>query len=57
MIGAGLSATGAAETAAFTLLDVGHAERLRRRYAAGSTTYARVGLAVRIHDDGRTDLF
>lgn len=57
MIGAGLSADGPVETAAFTLLDVDHAQRLRARYADGSTTYARVGSAVRIRDDGSTDLF
>lgn len=57
MIGAGLSAHGPAETAAFTLLDVAHAERLRARFANGSTAYARAGLAVRIHNDGRTELF
>jgi hypothetical protein len=57
MIGAGLSAAGPAETAAFTLLDVDHVRRLRARYADGSTAYARVGSAVRIRDDGNTDLF
>jgi hypothetical protein len=57
MIGAGLSADGPAETAAFTLLDVDHVRRLRARYADGSTAYARIGSAVRIRDDGKTDLF
>ena len=57
MIGAGLSADGATETATFTLLDVDHAQRLRSRFADGSKSYARVGSAVRIHDDGSTELF
>jgi hypothetical protein len=57
MIGAGLSADGPSETAAFTLLDVDHSRRLRARYADGSTAYHRVGSAVRIRGDGSTDLF
>lgn len=57
MIGAGLSADGPEESAAFTLLNFEHAQGLRSRFSDGSTVYARVGSAVRIHDDGSTELF
>lgn len=57
MIGAGLSADGPAESAAFTLLNFDHAQALRGRFADGSTAYDRVGSAVRIHADGTTELF
>jgi hypothetical protein len=57
MIGAGLSADGPTETAAFTLLDFEHAQGLRDRFADGSTAYARAGYAVRIRHDGSTELF
>lgn len=57
MIGAGLSAQGPAETAAFTLLDAGHAQRLRGRFSMTSTVYARVGSAVRIDAKGNAVLF
>lgn len=57
MIGAGLSADSPTESAAFTLLNFDHAQGLRSRFADGSTAYARVGSAVRIFDDGRTELF
>ncbi|TKD15616.1 hypothetical protein FBT96_16210 [Rhodobacter capsulatus] len=57
MIGAGLSADGSAESAAFTLLNFEHAQGLRSRFSDGSTIYSRVGLAVRIRDDGGTELF
>jgi hypothetical protein len=57
MIGAGLSADGPTESAAFTLLDFEHAQGLRNRFANGSTAYARAGYAVRIRDDGSTELF
>ena len=57
MIGAGLSADGPTESAAFTLLNFEHAQGIRSRFAAGSTAYARGGLAVRIRDDGSTELF
>lgn len=57
MIGAGLSADGPTESAAFTLLAFEHAQGLRNRFADGSTDYARSGSAVRIRDDGSTELF
>ena len=57
MIGAGLSAEGSTEAATFTLLDFGHSQELRSRFADGATTYARVGPAVRICEDGSTELF
>jgi len=57
MIGAGLSADGPEESAAFTLLNFEHAQGLRRRFSDGSTIYPRVGSAVRIRDDGSTELF
>lgn len=57
MIGAGLSADGPTESAAFTLLNFDHAQGLRSRFANESTAYARVGSAVRIRDDGSTELF
>lgn len=57
MIGAGLSADGQAESAAFTLLDFEHAQSLRNRFADGSTAYSRAGYAVRFRDDGSTELF
>ncbi|WP_371056391.1 hypothetical protein [Rhodosalinus sp. K401] len=57
MIGAGLSADGPDESAAFTLLNFEHAQGLRSRFSDGSTVYARVGSAVRIRDDGGTELF
>jgi hypothetical protein len=57
MIGAGLSADGPGESAAFTLLNFEHVQGLRSRFANGSTVYIRVGLAVRIRDDGSTELF
>ena len=57
MIGAGLSADGPRESAAFTLLNFEHAQLLRRRFSDGSTVYARVGSAVRIRNDGSTELF
>lgn len=57
MVGAGLSADGPGETAAFTLLNFKHAQGLRSRFSDGSTVYARVGSAVRVRDDGSTELF
>jgi len=57
MIGAGLSADGSGESAAFTLLNFEHAQGLRSRFASGSTVYTRVGSAVRILDDGSAELF
>lgn len=57
MIGAGLSADGPTESAAFTLLNFEHSQGIRRRFADGSTAYARAGSAVRIRDDGSTELF
>lgn len=57
MIGAGLSADGPEESAAFTLLNFEHAQGLRSRFSDGSTVYARVGSAVRIRDDGSAELF
>ncbi|MFZ7093559.1 hypothetical protein [Primorskyibacter sp. 2E233] len=57
MIGAGLSADGPGESAAFTLLNFEHAQGLRSRFAVGSTAYSRIGSAVRIGEDGRTELF
>ncbi len=57
MIGAGLSADGPEESAVFTLLNFEHAQGLRSRFSDGSTVYARVGSAVRIRDDGSTELF
>lgn len=57
MIGAGLSADGPGESAAFTLLNFEHAQRLRSRFASASTVYTRIGSAVRIRDDGSTELF
>jgi len=57
MIGAGLSADGPDESAAFTLLNFEHAQGLRSRFSDGSTVYARVGSAVRIRDDGGTEMF
>lgn len=57
MIGAGLSAAGAAENATFTLLDIDHAISLRSRFLATSTVYARVGSAVRLDDSGNAVLF
>ena len=57
MIGAGLSADGPTESATFTLLDFEHAQGLRSRFADGSPAYARAGYAVRICDDGSTELF
>ena len=55
MIGAGLSATGPQETAAFTLLDGQHVQNLRRRFEDQSTTYSRVGSVVQI-EDGKAQL-
>lgn len=57
MIGAGLSADGPEESAAFTLLNFEHAQGLRSRFSDGSTVYARVGSAVRIRDDGSAEVF
>lgn len=57
MIGAGLSADGSGESAAFTLLNFEQAQGLRSRFASGSTVYTRVGSAVRILDDGSAELF
>ena len=57
MIGADLSADGPNESVAFTLLDFEHAQGLRNRFADGSSAYARAGSAVRIRDDGSTELF
>lgn len=57
MIGAGLSADGAEESAAFTLLNFEHAQELRGRFTEASTTYSRAGLAVRINGDGGTEQF
>ncbi|WP_146204798.1 hypothetical protein [Jannaschia seohaensis] len=57
MIGAGLSADGPGESAAFTLLNFEHAQGTRSIFAFGSRTYSRIGSAVRIGDDGRTELF
>jgi hypothetical protein len=52
MIGAGLSAGGPAESATFTLLDGGHVQGLRSRFAPNSTVYTRVGSAVQIDPAG-----
>lgn len=57
MIEAGLSADSPGESAAFTLLNFEHAQRLRSRFAYASTVYTRIGSAVRIRDDGSTELF
>jgi hypothetical protein len=57
MIGAGLSENGPMETAAFMLLDFDHAQSIRSRFAGGSTAYARVESAVRMCEDGSTELF
>ncbi|TLP45424.1 hypothetical protein FDK21_11720 [Cohaesibacter sp. CAU 1516] len=57
MVGAGLAAVGAGETATFTLLDNTHAQQFRSRFSSNSTVYNRVGSAVRIHDDGSAELF
>lgn len=57
MIGAGLSADGPSESAAFTLLNFEHTQGLRSRFSDGSNVYHRVGSAVRIHSDGATELF
>lgn len=57
MIGAGLSADGAGESATYTLLNFEHAQDLRSRFADGATIYSRVGSAVRLGDDGKTELF
>ena len=57
MVGAGLAAAGAAETATFTLLDITHAQQLRSRFSANSTAYTRVGSAVRIDANGNVELF
>lgn len=57
MIGAGLSADGPTESAAFTLLNFEHSQGIRRRFADGSTAYSRAGSAVRILDDGSTEIF
>lgn len=57
MIGSGLSSDGPEESAAFHLLNFEHAQGLRSRFSDGSTVYARVGSAVRIREDGSTELF
>lgn len=57
MIGAGLSADGPNETAAFALLNFEHAQGLRDRFADGSMVYARVGSAVRLLANGSFQLF
>ena len=57
MIGAGFSAVGSGESAVFTLLNFEHVRDLRSRFALGSTVYTRVGSAVRIYDNGNTELF
>jgi hypothetical protein len=57
MIGAGLSATGPNETAAFTLLNESHVRELRARFAETSTVYLKIGSAIRIESNGKTTLF
>lgn len=52
MIGAGLAAVAAAETATFTLLDDRHAQVLRSRFAPNSNVYTQVGSAVQIDANG-----
>lgn len=56
MMGAGLAATGAAESATFTLLDNGYAQVLRSRFAANSSVYALVGSAVQVGSNGNASL-
>ncbi|MBG6166909.1 hypothetical protein IWQ54_006611 [Labrenzia sp. EL_195] len=56
MVGAGFSATGNAETAAFSLLDYSHVQQLRRRFVDGAAVYTKIGSTVRINSDGSTEL-
>lgn len=56
IIGAGFAATGDAETVTFSLLDIEHTQRLRSRFAAGSTVYRQIGQTVRINSDGKTEI-
>lgn len=57
MIGAGISVAGPEESVAFVSLNFEHAQRLRSRFSDGSTVYNRVGSAVRIREDGSSELF
>lgn len=56
IIGAGFAATGGAETATFSLLDIEHTHRLRSRFAAGSTVYRQIGATLRIFSNGKTEI-
>lgn len=52
MIGAGLSAQGASETATFTLLDLDHSQRIRLKFTDASGTFRKAGQTVLIRSDG-----
>lgn len=56
MVGAGLSAAPAPETATFTRLDDANVQELRARFANGATTYTKIGATVQINSDGTASL-
>lgn len=56
LIGAGISAAGPQEHAAFTLLDDSHAASLRKRFNPNEEYYQKIGRTIRVADNGQVDL-